>query len=214
MITVFIVDDKPDLLKNLSTYIGYAEDLKVVGTALSGVQALGKLKSIQADVVLSDINMPNMDGIELLSHLRNLENPPKFVAITALDTDDNMLETLAGGGAGYITKDQSPESIIQAIRDACDGGTSISPESMSRLLTYIPLTSQEVVCPSGSSKPLTDVERKVLRRLCKGMSNREIAQDLNYAESSVKRHVSSLMNHFNTTSRLKLALLALRSHGR
>lgn len=208
MISVFIVEDNREELHNFVEYFGFADDIKVVGTARNGKEALAKLSTIRADVIISDIHMPCMGGLELLKELRAVGSTAKFIAMTGLDTDNGMIATLAGGGSGYITKDQRPELIHQAVRDSLNGGTSVSAEALARLLSYVPLTSE--YGPSGNRISLNGTEREILRQLCKGLSNHEIAEETVYSESTVKRHISSLMTKFDVNSRLKLALAALR----
>lgn len=209
-IRLAIVDDERFVIDNLCDYFSMDENVEVVLTASNGEEALKKLDEVAVDVVLSDIHMPRMGGIALLRALQQRLNPPAFIAMTGVDTDGSMLETLAGGGAGYIIKSDPVENIQRAITDALKGGTSLAPECLSRLVNYIPLASAEEVSRQQSSVRVSEAEHRVLSLLCQGCSNSEIADRLNYAESTVKRHVSNLMGYFDAPSRLKLVLKALK----
>lgn len=211
MINLLIADDDANTIDNLLTYFSYVEDIDVIATATNGHDALEQCIEMGPSVVLSDIHMPEMGGLELLRKTRELEKPPTFIAMTGIDTDGAILETLISGGSGYIVKSQSVESIVQAIYDALEGGTSLSPQSLARLVHYIPLASSDNLRSRGGAIQLTAIENQVLACLCEGMANSEIAEKLGYAESSIKRHVTNLMRYFNCPSRLKLVLTALRS---
>ena len=215
-IRVLIVDDDPLALSSLDAYFTEAQDIQVAAEARGGIEALSVLDKISVDIVLADIHMPEMDGVTLLHEINRRPNPPLFIAITALDTDETMLEVLAGGGAGYIVKSARPQTIVTALRDAVDGGTTVSPQALKRLVSYLSdspkaplsLNADGRILPFDS---LTNVERTVLDYLCEGKSNAEIAQAMNYSESTVKKQVSHLISLFGVTSRLSLVVSALRA---
>lgn len=209
----FLVDDDPIVLKSLRRYFDATEDIRVIGEAADGADALAQLEDICVDVVLADIHMPNMDGVNLLRNLQERPNPPAFVAITALDSDNTMLQVLASGGAGYILKSSRPQAIIEAVRDAVSGGTTVSPQSLTRLMDYLPADPPHTTSEESAENrfELTNVEREILLLLCQGMSNATIAKTLNYSESTVKKYVSQLIGYFGVSSRLSLAVSAIRS---
>ncbi|MGP5724137.1 response regulator, partial [Corynebacterium casei] len=136
-IRVLIVDDDPMVLHFLGVYFETTEDIQVVAEARAGAEALSLLDNITVDIILADICMPNMDGLELLHEIQKRPNPPLFIAMTALDTDDTMLKVLADGGAGYIVKSARPCTIITALRDAVEGGITVSPRALKRLAKYL-----------------------------------------------------------------------------
>lgn len=213
-IWVLIVDDDPLVLSSLRQYFAATDDIRVVAEARDGADALARLDNVQVDVVLADIHMSTMDGVSLLREIQRCEDPPMFVAITALDNDETMLKVLAGGGAGYIVKSARPKGIVTAVRDAVAGGTTVSPQALSRLVDYLP---DEKSAPSPSTlsasplyEELTPVEKNVLEQLCQGKSNADIASALNYSEATVKKHISLLISQFNASSRLSLALRAVQ----
>lgn len=212
---VLVVDDDPIVLAALRQYFSSTDDIRIVAEATNGVEALTLLNNVSVDVVLADIHMPEMDGVTLLREIQRRSNPPAFVAITALDADDSMLKVLAGGGVGYIIKSARPQEIISAVREAADGGTTVSPQAMTRLVDYIPAErppEDPVLTQLGPVyAKLTGVEKRVLGHLCEGLSNAEIAHVLNYSEATVKKHVSQLIGQFGVSSRLSLAVTAIRS---
>lgn len=212
---VLIVDDDPLVLSSFRQYFATTQDIRVVAEARDGIEALTALDNVNVDVVLADIHMPEMDGVTLLHEVQRRADPPAFVAITALDSDETMLKVLAGGGAGYIVKSSRPQAIITAVRDTVTGGTTVSPQALSRLVDYIP----EEVPPLASRRAdlslvyesLTKAEGHVLRCLCDGLSNAEIASAMKYSEATVKKHVSHLISCFGATSRLSLVVMVIQS---
>lgn len=217
-ISILLVDDDPLVLNTLSSYFSKTQDLFVAATARDGVEALALLdRPTEVDIILADIHMPRMNGLALLREISVRDQAPKFLAITALDDEKNMLRVLSEGASGYILKSQTPLSIIQSVRDAVHGGMVVSPNAAQGLIKYIPDVPTEpgAVPQQGGNlldfilatdSDLTAVEREVLVLLCKGYSNSDIAHEMNYSESSIKKYVSRLMAHFGASSRLDLVV--------
>ena len=201
MINVLIVDDDPMVLSSFKTYFKKAPNIRVAGEANNGEDALKLVLQGGIDVILTDIHMPEMDGVELLKRIKLLENPPKLVAITSFDTDETMIRILSLGGSGYILKTSRPESIISTIEDVVQGGTVISPVSATRLIKSLP--SRDI-----SAYEITPAEEEVLTLICQGMSNQDIALELRKSPGTVKKHLAGLFNKFGANSRLDLALKA------
>lgn len=240
-IRILLIDDDAFALDALQQYFSSTQDIQVVKIAHNGAEGLQSyLEDPEGiDLVLSDIHMPGMTGVELLQALQQQPQPPVFVAMTSLDTDETMLEVLTHGGAGYIIKSSRPQQLIQAIRDAMEGGTPVSPACLSRLVEFIDAPAKgshsnttveedaetndrEQYSPSPAKSfpqpesathgpKLNEGEQIVLEMLVQGLSNAEIAQKALYSESTVKKYISSLMKKFNASSRLKLAIIALHS---
>ena len=123
---VLLVDDDPTIIEAFPVYFSTTDDLKVAWTATTGKQALQWLETNHCDLVLSDIHMPDMNGIELLQHTQQFPQPPLFVAMTAFAADETMLKCLSLGAVGYLIKSQTPESIIHSLHEALHGGTALS----------------------------------------------------------------------------------------
>lgn len=232
-IRILLVDDDPLVLSSLRLYFSTpaAASLEVVGEATDGAAALKLLQEIPVDVLMTDIHMPGMDGVSLLRHVCELEHPPVFIAMTALDEDETMLSVLSLGGAGYILKSSRPEFIIDTVHQALAGGTVVSPQPASRLMRHLPevtrnphsSNSEEERKPPAEAEPLlnsrtidhlarlSDNEELVLSLICAGQSNAEIARTTQRSASAVKKTVSSLLAKFGTDSRIQLAVLAVES---
>lgn len=197
---ILLVDDDPTILDTFPVYFSTTDDLEVSGTARTGRQALAWIDTNTCDLVLSDVRMPDIDGIELLQHIQDLEHPPLFVAMTAFDTDDTMLKCLSLGAVGYIIKGQAPESIIHSLRDATHGGTVLSPDCLSRLLDA-KAASSELHMPK-----ITNREQIVLSLICEGKTNVEIGESMRLAEVTIRKIISQLFLRFSAKNRLDLAI--------
>ncbi|MDK8822922.1 response regulator transcription factor [Corynebacterium coyleae] len=201
---ILLVDDDPVIRESFPLYFSKTPDLEVVATAANGRCALTWLDSHTCDVVLSDVRMPDMDGVELLKQTNSFDEPSVFVVMTAYDTDDTMITSLARGASGYVIKGQPPQVIIQALRDALNGGTSLSPQCVKRLVAQSPW-GRFVERMAHAS--LTDNEEAVMELLRRGNSNRQIAKELFYSESYIKKIVSSLLKKMDCSSRAELIAL-------
>lgn len=202
---ILLVDDDPIILEAFPVYFSTADELEVAGTATTGQQALQWLGSNTCDLVLSDIHMPDIDGIELLQHIQQLPQPPLFVAMTSFDTDEIMLKCLSLGAVGYITKGQEAESIIHSLRDVAHGGAVLSPDCLNRLIA-----SKTAVNRNDGSEfrvpKINNRERTILSLICEGKTNKEIAKSLCLAEITVKKAIANLFIQFSARNRVDLAI--------
>ncbi|MCT1818176.1 response regulator transcription factor [Corynebacterium pseudodiphtheriticum] len=202
---ILLVDDDPIILEAFPVYFSTADELEVAGTAPTGQQALQWLGSNTCDLVLSDIHMPDIDGIELLQHIQQLPQPPLFVAMTSFDTDEIMLKCLSLGAVGYITKGQEAESIIHSLRDVAHGGAVLSPDCLNRLIA-----SKTAVNRNDGSEfrvpKINNRERTILSLICEGKTNKEIAKSLCLAEITVKKAIANLFIQFSARNRVDLAI--------
>lgn len=211
-IKVLIVDDDAFVREGFNTYFHYAEGISVVGVASNGEQALDVLAKHEVDVVVSDIHMPVMGGEALLQEVQALDPSPAFVAITGLDTDEVMLRMISGGAAGYVLKAAEPATIIQAVKDAYRGGTTVSPAALKRLVNYFPAIAPDTRGIRRKIAELPEDERDLLDLLCEGKSNAEIADTTHYSLSGVKKKVSKLIDRFGAESRFDLVVLLLKAY--
>ena len=200
---ILLVDDDPSITEAFPVYFSTTDDLEVVDTATTGRQALQWLEANDCDLVLSDIHMPDVDGIELLQHIQRSTHPPLFVAMTAFDTDETMLKCLSLGAVGYIIKGQVPESIIHSLRDAAHGGTALSPGCLSRLvgMKASSRSQSELHAPK-----VTGREQAVLSLICEGKTNEEIGTSMHLAEVTVRKIISQLLLRFSARNRVELAV--------
>lgn len=213
-----------------------AEDIEIVGEATDGVRALELLDREPADVIMADIHMPGMGGLELLDEVLDRPDPPQFVAMTSLDEDATMLRILQRGGRGYILKSSRPDYIIGTVLEAAHGGTVVSPQPATRLIQRLndraPLDNRAPqqdatsgagpageprnapVPDHGPSRPLPRLsasEEEVLSMVCGGLSNTEICRSTHRSGSAVKKQVSHLLAKFGATSRVQLAVHAVEA---
>ncbi|AWB83942.1 response regulator [Corynebacterium liangguodongii] len=215
-INVLLVDDNPLVLSSFRHYFNTTDDIVVVAAASNGEEALGALETNDVDVILADIHMPTMDGPTLLERIHERETRPVFIAVTAFDSDRTMMRILRNGGAGYVLKSERPQVLIDAVRASIDGGMVVSPHAMTRLVGHMRDESEVSgrVDPIGEAlklQTLTKSERKILVLLCQGMSNSDIARELGFSESTVKKYVSSIIEQFGATSRLNLVVKVLNA---
>jgi len=200
-VRVAIVDDDPFVVQALRSYLSSSPQIEVLSTFTSARDLLVFLKRIPVDVLVSDVRMPGMDGLELLARVQEQHPRTAVVMLTSFDDDSAMLTALSQQANGFLLKDSSPEDVIRAVIAAHSGGTTISPTTTSRLVSQH-LRPRRV----GGHPDLTEAEQAVLDLLCEGYSNAEIAGRLVVAESTVKTHVSNLMKKYGTPSRLKLVV--------
>lgn len=204
-VRVALVDDDPFVLTALRSYLASSERIEVLSTFTSATDALAFLRQVPVNVLLTDVRMPGMDGLELLARVRRDHPGTAVVVLTSFDDDAALLTSLSASAHGFLLKDSAPEEIVRAVLAAAEGGTTISPSAASRLVAKHLRPTQ-----AGERTDLTQAEREVLALLCEGYSNAEIAERLVVAESTVKTHVSHLMRKYGVASRLKLVVAVHR----
>lgn len=214
-IRVLLVDDQPLLRTGFRMILSSEPDLEVVGEAGDGEVALTQVRALEPDVVLMDIRMPRMDGVEATQRLtqdKTLTRPPKVVVLTTYDSDEYVVEALRAGAAGFLLKDVPAEDLVDAVRVVHAGDAVVAPAVTRRLLDrfarHLPKAEQErpVDVPS-----LTERENEVLRLLAKGMSNAEIAAALVVSETTVKTHVSNVLSKLHLRDRVQAVVYAYQS---
>lgn len=199
-VRVIIVDDDPFVLQALRAYLSEAEEIEVLSTFGDAAEAYGFLQRYRVDVLITDVRMPGMDGLQLLTKVKQGMPEVAVIILTSFDDDEAMRTALDRKANGFLLKDSSAEEVIRAVIAASKGGTTISPASTSRLVS-------QYLRPVPSSHPgITEAEQAVLDLLCEGYSNAEIADQLFVSEATVKSHVSHLMKKYGVTSRLKLVV--------
>lgn len=213
---LLLVDDDPLVLEALGHYFATAEDMEVRATAENGKDALEQLKANDIDAVIADIHMPEMDGTELLREINKLEDPPVFIAMTAMDNDDTLKEVMSHKAAAYILKSSKPAYIQDTVREAVRGGTVVAPQSLTRLFQQMPeLHTDNDAAATPDHTPeaptISPAQERILDLVCEGKSNEEIATSTHYAAGTVKKYVSSLLSEFHAKSRLELAVKALKA---
>lgn len=205
MIRVCLVEDQTLVREGLQSLLGLTTDIKVIANAADGEQARELIPRCHPDVVLLDVRMPKMSGIELLRSVQGKGCPP-IILLTTFDDDLALLEGIRLGAKGYLLKDVSLAQLTEAIRIVAGGGTLINPvvtERLLRGLEHAPL-STDYPCEA-----LTDRETEVLRLMTGGYSNREIASALGLSEGTVKNHVSNILSKLGVRDRTRAVLKAI-----
>lgn len=210
ILRLVLVDDDLMVRSALAHYLAGASDMRIVLSTDDARQAIRAAESGEADLVLMDVHMPGMDGIEATGALKRAAPDVPVLVLTTFDEDVHMLGALAAGASGFLLKDIEPQALIDSIRVAAGGGRVVAPEPTRRLLDRA-LASEEQAGPPASTAgqpALTARELSVVREVCRASSNRQIAQTLHISESTVKSYLSSVMDKFGVDSRLALALRA------
>jgi DNA-binding NarL/FixJ family response regulator len=216
IIKVMITDDQRLMREGLKTILDLEQDLTVVQLAENGRDALDKIADAQPDVILMDIRMPIMDGVECTGIIKQQYPGIKVIILTTFDDDEFIIEALKNGAVGYILKDLSSEKLVGAIRDAYDGNSIMQPEIAAKVISHIAGAIKEPVHhPAAeeinSKSELTDREKDVLQLVGKGMSNTEIAKKLYISEGTVKNYISNLYSKLEVDDRSKLTLYAIKN---
>ncbi|MER5462698.1 response regulator transcription factor [Streptomyces sp. NPDC002668] len=206
MIRVLLVDDHQVVRRGLRTFLEIQDDIEVVGEAADGAEGVARAEELKPDVVLMDVKMPGMDGIDALRKLRELSNPAKVLIVTSFTEQRTVVPALRAGASGYVYKDVDPEALARAIRSVHAGHVLLQPEVAGALL------SQDLSNGTGRGSTLTEREREVLGLIADGRSNREIARALVLSEKTVKTHVSNILMKLDLADRTQAALWAVR-HG-
>lgn len=201
-IKVLIIDDHSIVRKGLVALFENFEDIAVVGDTGDARQCLEICERIQPNVVLMDMKMPNMDGVTATRLIREKMPQIQVVALTSFNEEDNVQQALKAGAIGYLLKNASIDDIAEAVRRASKGQGTLTPEAAQALIA-------STTRPPGPGHDLTEREREVLALMIQGLNNREIAEHLVISSSTVKNHVSSILDKLNTTSRTQAVALAV-----
>jgi DNA-binding NarL/FixJ family response regulator len=212
VIRVAIVDDQHLVRAGLRALLDRAGDITVVGEAADGEDAIGLVRAEQPDVVLMDIRMPGMDGIEATRLITGDERlrQTRVIVLTTFDVDEHVFDALRVGAAGFLLKDAQPEELRQAVRVVAAGQALLSPAVTLRVM------QAAAGSPVGSTQPelltnLTEREREVLAQVAKGRSNSEIAAALHISAATARTYVSRLLTKLNARDRSQLVVIAYRS---
>ncbi|MDO5617813.1 response regulator [Kocuria sp.] len=203
---VLIADDEAVVRETLSVYVGSAGDMEVVGTAADGRSAVQMASNLRPDIVLMDIQMPRVDGVEATAELLRALPATRVVMITTFTTADAVVPALRAGALGYVLKSDPPERILTTVRRALTGRTELSPKALDAVVGHLRDGDRRSDLPPAVT--LTSREAEVLRHLATGCSNREVADVMGITEKSVKLHVTHLVSKFGVRDRLQLVIAA------
>ncbi len=211
MIKVFLVDDQALVRGGFRMLIEAEDDMEVVGEAPDGVVALSELARVPADVVLMDIRMPRMDGVEATARLAAAGNAARVLVLTTFDLDEYVFAALKAGASGFLLKDARPDELLTAIRNVAAGDAVVAPSATRRLLTHVlpSLPSRPSdTAPDSRLDALTARELEVLAEIAAGATNSEIGGKLYMAEGTVKTHIGRLLSKLQIRDRVGLVLFA------
>ena len=206
-ISVLIVDDHAIVRQGLRTYLELLDDIKVIGEAQNGVEAVAQARQHRPDVVLMDLVMPAMDGVEATRQVMTVSPTTKVLVLSSFADEERVFPAIKAGAAGYLLKDISPPDLADAIQAVHQGKTQLHPDIAKKLMDQIAGPGVEPTTVAGG---LTAREREVLRLIAQGMSNREIAQALTISEKTVKTHVSNILGKLHLADRTQAAIYALK----
>ncbi len=207
-VRLFLVDDHKMIREGLKNFLSDQEGFEIVGEAENGIDCLNQLENLEVDIVLSDLNMPEMDGLELIKKIKETRPELKVIALTMMGESQHIKQMLAEGAVGYLLKDCSEEELTSAINTVHQGGTYYSPEVTNIILNNIrkikPLKSKVV-----TDMPLTDREKEVLHLILKEYSNKEIADSLFVSVRTVDAHKRNLLDKTGSKNVAGLVLYAI-----
>lgn len=214
-IKVLLADDHPVVREGLRTMLATAKDIDVVAEASDGQEALDKVNELQPDVVLMDLRMPNLDGLEATKRIKNQHPSIAIIMLTIYDNDAYIVDAVRAGAVGYLLKDTSRDLLIHAIRAVTSGGmlvkTSLLRNTMLSLANANPDPHKNKSSDSVKMDELTRREQDVLRLVVLGRSNKEIGQELCISEDTAKKHVQTIMLKLGVSDRTQAAVKAVRA---
>ncbi|HJA61528.1 response regulator transcription factor [Brevibacterium sp. SMBL_HHYL_HB1] len=212
-IRVMVVDDDPMVITGIKGILRAAEDIDVVGSAMSGEEAIEKAALHYPEVVLMDIRMPGIGGIEAIGRLLNSVRPPRVVALTSMDSDDHLFRALEAGAAGYLLKDIGPVELAVAVRKAQAGEPILAPQSMRQMIAKVTSSPDHHLQREAETllAELTERELEVAELVAEGLSNQEIAARTFMSLATVKTHLNRINIKLDTNNRVRIATTVVRA---
>jgi two-component system, NarL family, response regulator LiaR len=205
-IRVLVVDDHAIVRKGIRALLSREHEIEVIGEAADGEEAIDQAQSLRPDVILMDLVMPKLDGIEAIRQIVARQSTTRILVLTSFAADDKVFPAIKVGALGYLLKDSGPDELVQAIHHVHRGEPSLDPSIARKLLQE--LSHPPKIAPT--TDPLTERELDVLRLVAQGKSNREIAEQLVITEMTVRTHVSNILSKLHLASRTQAALYALK----
>lgn len=207
MIKVFLVDDQTLVRQGVRSLLELADDIEVIGEAPDGETAIARIPEAQPDVVLLDMRMPGLSGLDVLEHLGKSQQMPPTIILTTFDDDNLVLAGIKAGAKGYLLKDVSLDELVGGVKTVAEGGSLVKPAVTERLMKGLEGMRTEF-SSLDRPDPLTDRETEILRLMAGGYSNKEIANSLGVAEGTVKNHVSNILSKLGVRDRTRAVLKA------
>ncbi|MCT1653655.1 response regulator [Brachybacterium muris] len=211
---IALVDDQPLVRAGFSMVIDSQDDMDVVVQAADGIEAVDQLRARDVDVVLMDVRMPRMDGIEATSRILEqvpVERAPRIIVLTTFDLDEYVVAAIRAGASGFLLKDAQPEELLHAIRTIHRGDAVIAPSATRRLLERVISTPEPPERSTTALETLTEREREVLVLMGRGFSNQEIGAELFVAGATVKTHVGRVLSKLGARDRVQAVIIAFET---
>jgi NarL family two-component system response regulator LiaR len=208
LIRLFVADDHPIVREGLRALIATEPQMKLVGEAADGVQAIEQIKALRPDVILLDLKMPRKDGLAVIDEIVQDDPDVRIVVLTSFAEDEKVFAAIKAGALGYLLKDSSPDALLQAIRDVYNGESHLHPTIARKLMRELskPVSANQ----KPTTEPLTTREVEILNLVAHALTNREIAERLSLSERTVRHHVSNILEKLHLASRTQATLFALR----
>jgi DNA-binding NarL/FixJ family response regulator len=207
MIKVMLVDDQNLVRKGVRSLLELADDIEVIAEAADGAEAIRTIPEVNPDVVLLDMRMPGLSGLDVLRELGSNQALPPTIILTTFDDDELVLSGIQSGARGYLLKDVALADLVNAIKTVAEGGSIVKPAVTQRLLKGLEKLHNDF-SSLDQPDPLTDRETEILRLMAGGYSNKEIANSLGVAEGTVKNHVSNILSKMGVRDRTRAVLKA------
>jgi NarL family two-component system response regulator LiaR len=204
-VRVLIVDDQPIVRKGIRALLAEVEDIEVVGEAGDGQEAVVQAETLYPDVILMDLVMPRMDGIEAIRQITDRHEGARILVLTSFAGDDKVFPAIKAGALGYLLKDSEPTDLLRAVRQVYRGESSLEPSIARKVIQEMQRPKERPLTPD----PLTNREIEVLRLVAKGLSNPDIAERLGVTEATVRSHVSNILSKLHLANRVQATLYAL-----
>jgi NarL family two-component system response regulator LiaR len=215
-IRVLLVDDHAVVRQGLRMFIEMQSDMEVVGEGANGIEAVELSARLNPDVILLDLMMPQMDGVEATRKILQHNPASRVLILTSFGEDDKVFPAIRAGAQGYLLKDIQPRDLVQAVRETHQGKAQLHPDIARRLMAAVsgdaPVQAAQPAALPAALQGLTDREREVLEQIARGLTNREIAEKMVISEKTVKTHVSNLLDKLGLEDRTRAAIWALK-HG-
>lgn len=205
-IKLLVVDDQTIVRKGIRALLEQVDDIRVIGEAADGEEAIAQTKALDPDVILMDLMMPKMDGITAIQEIQAGQFRARIIALTSFVTEDKVFPAIKAGAMGYLLKDSEPQDLITAIRKVNRGEPSLHPIVAKMVLEELGRPVKQPLTPD----PLTEREVDIVRLVAQGLSNRQIAEQLVIGEATVRTHVGNVLNKLHLANRVQATLYALR----
>lgn len=209
-IKLLIVDDHIVVRQGLRGFLELLDDFEIIGEGSSGIEAVKLAAELKPDVILLDLVMPEMDGIEATRRIRLADPKARILILSSFSNDDNVLPAIRAGAMGYVLKDIDPDDLAEALRETYRGKSQLHPDIAQKLIAHVQQDDPNGDSADDQLSQLTEREVEVLKLIAQGMSNREIASALSISHATVKTHVSNLLGKLHLADRTQAAIFAIR----